>query len=85
MELLVCSPELLFSDILLTEISVRYNWVIIMPAELSAAAILIGFWNHAINAAAWITICMVVVFVINMLGAGESTDVWQQVWFSKVL
>lgn len=56
-----------------------------MPAELSAAAILIGFWNHAINAAAWITICMVVVFVINMLGAGESTDVWQQVWFSKVL
>lgn len=44
-----------------------------MPAELSAAAILIGFWNRAINAAAWISICMVVVFVINMLGAGEST------------
>jgi amino acid permease len=76
MELLVCSSELLFSDTPLTELFIRYNWVIIMPAELSAAAILIGYWNKAINAAAWITICMVVVFVINMLGAGESTDVW---------
>lgn len=45
-----------------------------MPGELSAAAILIGFWNREINPAAWISICLVVVFVINMLGAGELAD-----------
>ncbi|KAJ8475346.1 hypothetical protein ONZ45_g2324 [Pleurotus djamor] len=47
-----------------------YNWTIILPAELSAAAVLIGYWNKEINPAAWITICLVVTVVINMLGAG---------------
>ncbi|KAF4623545.1 hypothetical protein D9613_001967 [Agrocybe pediades] len=47
-----------------------YNWVIVLPAELSAASVLIGFWNKDINPAVWVTICMVVVIVINMLGAG---------------
>jgi yeast amino acid transporter len=43
--------------------------VIILPAELSAAAVLINYWNHDINNAVWITICMVVVVAINLLGA----------------
>jgi len=47
-----------------------YNWVIILPAELSAAAVLINYWNREVNNAAWITILLVVVVVINMLGAG---------------
>ncbi|KAJ6599363.1 amino acid permease [Mycena vulgaris] len=47
-----------------------YNWIIVLPAELSAAAVLIGFWNKAVNPAAWITIIMVVVIAINMCGAG---------------
>jgi len=47
-----------------------YNWIIILPAELSAAAVLINFWNQTVNNAAWITICLVVVVVINMFGAG---------------
>lgn len=46
-----------------------YNWVIILPAELSAAAVLINYWNDTINNAVWITICMVVVIAINMFGA----------------
>jgi amino acid transporter len=49
----------------------RYNWAIILPAELSAASVLIGFWNDKINPAVWITVCMIVVIVINMLGAGK--------------
>lgn len=49
----------------------RYNWVIVLPAELSAASVLIGFWNKEINPAVWITICMIVVVVINLLGAGK--------------
>ncbi|PFH54652.1 hypothetical protein AMATHDRAFT_134256 [Amanita thiersii Skay4041] len=47
-----------------------YNWSIILPAELSAAAVLIGYWDSKINPAVWVTICMVVVIAINLLGAG---------------
>ncbi|THH02885.1 hypothetical protein EW026_g33 [Hermanssonia centrifuga] len=47
-----------------------YNWTIILPAELSAASVLINYWNQTINDAAWITICLVVVVTINMFGAG---------------
>jgi yeast amino acid transporter len=42
----------------------------VLPAELSAAAVLINYWNKEINNAAWITICLVVVVGINALGAG---------------
>ncbi|KAF8174894.1 amino acid permease [Pholiota molesta] len=47
-----------------------YNWSIVLPTELSASAILIGYWNKDINPAAWITICMIIVIAINLLGAG---------------
>ncbi|KAJ7774202.1 amino acid permease [Mycena maculata] len=47
-----------------------YNWIIVLPAELSAASVLINFWNKTVNNAAWITIIMVVVIAINMCGAG---------------
>ncbi|KAF7790736.1 hypothetical protein EIP86_001692 [Pleurotus ostreatoroseus] len=46
-----------------------YNWTIILPAELSAGAVLIGYWNKTVNPAAWITIFLVVVIVINLFGA----------------
>ncbi|KAG9106465.1 hypothetical protein FRC07_008817 [Ceratobasidium sp. 392] len=48
-----------------------YNWTIILPAELAAAAVLINYWmKDRINDALWISICLIVVVVINMLGAG---------------
>jgi len=47
-----------------------YNWVIVLPAELSAASVLISFWNKTISGAVWITICIVVVVAINLMGAG---------------
>jgi len=47
-----------------------YNWVIVLPAELSAAAILINYWNKSVNNAAWITIFLAVVITINFFGAG---------------
>jgi yeast amino acid transporter len=42
----------------------------VLPAELSAAAVLIDYWNKEINNAVWITICLIVVIFINALGAG---------------
>ncbi|KAH8107079.1 amino acid permease [Cristinia sonorae] len=49
-----------------------YNWTIILPAELSAAAVLINLWikSTTVNNAVWITICLLVAVAINLLGAG---------------
>ncbi|KAL0580286.1 hypothetical protein V5O48_001703 [Marasmius crinis-equi] len=48
-----------------------YNWTILLPTELSAAAILVQFWTRSdtLNPA-WISICLVVVIGINVMGAG---------------
>lgn len=54
-----------------------YNWVIVLPAELSAASILISFWSD-LNPAIWISIILVVVVAINFAGVkvyGE-TEFW---------
>ncbi len=48
----------------------RYNWVIFMPTELSAASIIVQYWNKDVNIAVWITIGLVLVITINMMGAG---------------
>jgi amino acid transporter len=49
-----------------------YNWTIVLPAELSAAAVLIDFWDKNTNVnSAWITICLMVVVSINFMGAGK--------------
>jgi amino acid permease len=49
----------------------RYHYIIVVPAELSAASVLISYWDEKINAAVWITIGLVVVIVINLMGAGK--------------
>lgn len=59
-----------------------YNWVIVLPAELSAASILIGYWNRGINPAAWIALTLVVTIAINLCGArvyGEA-----EFWFASI-
>lgn len=42
-------------------------------AELSAAAVLINFWEPSskVNNAVWIVICLLVAVGINLLGAGQ--------------
>lgn len=45
------------------------NWIssaLTLCAEISAAAIVIGFWNDTINQAAWITIIIVLVICLNI-------------------
>lgn len=38
------------------------------PAELSAAATLINFWDASINAAIWYTVFIVLILIINFAG-----------------
>lgn len=59
-----------------------YNWVIVLPAELSAAAVLINYWNDTINNAAWITICLVIVVAINSMGARAYGEA--EFWFASI-
>ncbi|KAG2079049.1 amino acid permease [Suillus decipiens] len=47
-----------------------YIWAIVLPTEISAATLLINYWNHTVNNSVWVVMCLVVVLVINMLGAG---------------
>jgi len=43
-----------------------YQCAITLCVEISAAAIIIGFWNDEINPAAWITIIIVLVICLNV-------------------
>lgn len=55
-----------------------------LPAELSAAAVLINYWIEPsrVNNAAWITICLVVVITINMFGARAYGEC--EFWFASI-
>ncbi|KAF8580217.1 amino acid transporter [Ramaria rubella] len=59
-----------------------YSWVVTLPAELSAAAVLINYWNDSINNAAWITICLFIVVVINFLGTRVFGEC--EFWFASI-
>lgn len=39
-----------------------------VPAELSAAATLVQFWDSTTNPAVWITVFLVVIVVLNFSG-----------------
>ncbi|PAV22798.1 amino acid permease [Pyrrhoderma noxium] len=49
-----------------------YNWTIGLPAELTAAAVLMQYWKDPddVSPGVWITMCLVVVIIINVFGVG---------------
>ncbi|KIJ15769.1 amino acid-polyamine-Organocation superfamily protein [Paxillus involutus ATCC 200175] len=59
-----------------------YGWTLTLPAELSAAATVINFWDHTTNNAVWITMCLVVVVGINILGVGAYGEA--EFWFCSI-
>lgn len=58
-----------------------YNWVIVLPAELSAAAVLMSFWSD-LNPAIWISVFLVVVVTINLLGTRAYGEA--EFWFASI-
>ncbi|GAA5920626.1 hypothetical protein JCM6882_009057, partial [Rhodosporidiobolus microsporus] len=46
-----------------------YNWTIVLPAELNAAAVLIGYWDKSTNPGVWIAVTLVVACAINFGGS----------------
>jgi amino acid transporter len=44
------------------------QWLVVLPLEIVAASITIGYWNTSINPAAWVTIFWVLIVSINLFG-----------------
>ena len=44
------------------------QWLIVLPLELSAAGIVIGFWNTGVNLGVYITIFFLLILAINLCG-----------------
>ncbi|EQB59025.1 amino acid permease [Colletotrichum gloeosporioides Cg-14] len=45
-----------------------YTMAISVPAEISAAATLVQFWNTSVNPAVWITVFLLFIIVVNFAG-----------------
>ncbi|KAK4939849.1 hypothetical protein LTR10_019916 [Elasticomyces elasticus] len=45
-----------------------YNWVIVIAAETTAALSVLSFWPNDVPIAAWITIMVVLMIVVNLFG-----------------
>lgn len=59
-----------------------YSYAITVPTEVVAASIVISYWDTTTNAAVYITVLTVAIFVINFMGArwyGET-----EFWFSAI-
>ncbi|KAH7374125.1 amino acid permease [Cadophora sp. MPI-SDFR-AT-0126] len=65
-----------------------YTMAISVPAELSAAATLIQFWNASVNPAVWITVFLVVIAALNFCGVrlyGESEVVFASMKIALII
>jgi amino acid transporter len=64
------------------------QWLIVMPLELVAASIVIGYWDHTINPAAWVVIFYVVIVMINFFGVrgyGEAEFIFSLIKVTAVV
>ncbi|CAJ0554907.1 Ff.00g134200.m01.CDS01 [Fusarium sp. VM40] len=65
-----------------------YTMAINIPAEISAAATLIQFWNTSINPGVWITIFLVFIIAVNLCGVrlhGETEVVFASLKIMLIL
>ncbi|KAK3395915.1 amino acid permease-domain-containing protein [Sordaria brevicollis] len=64
------------------------QWLTVLPLELVAASITIGYWNDQLNKAIFITVFLIVVIIINLFGIkgyGEAEFVFSLVKITAVI
>lgn len=64
------------------------EWIVVVPVELVAASITIGYWNSTINPDAWVAIFFVVIAAINLFGVrgyGEAEFVFSIIKVAAVI
>ncbi|GAA5983478.1 hypothetical protein JCM11641_005822 [Rhodosporidiobolus odoratus] len=59
-----------------------YNWTIVLPAELNAAAVLIGYWDKTTNPGVWIAVTLIVACAINFGGSRAYGEC--EFWFAII-
>ncbi|WVR08716.1 hypothetical protein IAU60_005774 [Kwoniella sp. DSM 27419] len=65
-----------------TGINYWYSYAITIPVEIVAAAIVISYWDATTNAAVYMTVCLVLIWVINLFGARAYGET--EFWFSAI-
>lgn len=53
-----------------------YTMAISVPAEMSAAATLVQFWDSNTNPAVWLTVFLAVIICLNFCGVRMYGEVW---------
>ncbi|CCC06446.1 unnamed protein product [Sordaria macrospora k-hell] len=64
------------------------QWLTVLPLELVAASITIGYWNDKLNKAIFITIFLIIVIIINLFGIkgyGEAEFVFSLIKITAVI
>lgn len=64
------------------------QWLVVLPLELTAAAMTVGYWDKTIDKGVWISIFFIVVVFINFFGVkgyGEAEFVFSMVKITAVV
>ncbi|KAH3682613.1 hypothetical protein WICPIJ_006422 [Wickerhamomyces pijperi] len=64
------------------------QWLVVMPFELLAASITIGYWNKTINSSVWVAVFYVIVLFINLFGVrgyGEAEFIFSAIKVTAVV
>eukprot|EP00918_Siedleckia_nematoides_P087892 GHVU01193187.1.p1 GENE.GHVU01193187.1~~GHVU01193187.1.p1 ORF type:complete len:461 (-),score=86.99 GHVU01193187.1:61-1443(-) len=61
-----------------------FNWLIILPVEISAVAVLVQYWDRSksVNPGVWMAIALIVVIIINLFGARGYAEA--EFWFASI-
>jgi amino acid transporter len=58
------------------------KYLILSPNQVVAGSLVIRFWNAEINGAAWVSVLICVVILINCLGIVSYFDLFGRLWRS---
>ena len=64
------------------------QWLIVLPLEIVAASITVGYWNSQISRSVWVTIFLSVIIAINLLGVkyyGEAEFIFAIIKITAVI
>jgi yeast amino acid transporter len=68
--------------------SYALQWLVVLPLEIIAASITIGYWDKTINRAIFVSVFLVAIITINMFGVkgyGEAEFVFSIIKVVAVL
>ena len=76
-----------FADLLVL-FSYALQWLVVLPLEIIAASITVGYWGSDMNRALFVTIFLLTIIIINLFGVkgyGEAEFVFALVKITAVI